>query len=98
METEDSVKKVMAFVRSSVRHQYDSKADEYGQRNGETNFNNKYEHEKMCAKWSQRICQFLAGKQIPMLEHTPYSPDVPLCDLHVLKIEKFTQRNPFLVN
>jgi hypothetical protein len=27
--------------------------------------------EKCAPKWSQRICQFLATKQVPVLEHAP---------------------------
>jgi hypothetical protein len=49
-----------------------------GQRNGETNCNNKFEYEKIVPKWPQRICQFIARKQISVLEYAPYSPDLPL--------------------
>jgi hypothetical protein len=31
-------------------------------------------------KWSQRIRQILATKQIPTLKHPPYSPDLATCD------------------
>jgi hypothetical protein len=36
--------------RSLRRHQNDSRGFECGQKNGETNFNNKFECEKVCAK------------------------------------------------
>jgi len=32
---------------------------------------NKFEHKSCVTKWSQRVHWFLAGKQIPMLEHVP---------------------------
>jgi hypothetical protein len=32
-------------------------------------------------KWTQKIHQFLARKQIPTLGHAPYSPDLNLCVL-----------------
>jgi transposase len=35
---------------------------------------------KYLPKWSQRIHQFLARKQIQTLEHAPYSPDLAPCD------------------
>jgi hypothetical protein len=71
---------------------------EYGQRKDETNFNSKSEHEKCLPIWLQRIRQFLAGKQIPTLEHAPHSPNFAPCNFLFLKIEIFVQRNPFSVN
>jgi hypothetical protein len=58
-------------------HENGKRGVEYGQRNGETNFYNKCEPEKRVPKWSQRIHQLLAGKQISMYKHTTYSPDMP---------------------
>jgi hypothetical protein len=55
------------------RHQNYSREVEYGQRNGEMHFINKFEHVKRVPKWSERIHQFLAEKQIRMLEHALYS-------------------------
>jgi hypothetical protein len=35
---------------------------------------------KSVPQWSQKIHQFLAGKQIPTLKHTPHLPDLALRD------------------
>jgi len=37
-------------MRSSLTHQSDSKGVEYGQGMGQTNFENKYEHNEACVK------------------------------------------------
>jgi len=41
-----------------------------------TNLNVK----KYVRNWSHRIHQFVTGKQVPVLIHTPYSPELALCD------------------
>jgi len=62
--------------RSLLRHQKDSRRVEYGQTSTKTDFNNKFEHERSMPKWPQRIHQFLDVKQIQMLKHSLYSPDL----------------------
>jgi hypothetical protein len=52
MKTDENVDKVRTLVRRDghLGHYNDSGGNEYVQRNGKTNFNNKFEHEKVCAK------------------------------------------------
>jgi hypothetical protein len=87
VKTDENVEKVRSHgnILSSFRHQNDSGGIEYGQRNSERHFNNKFEHEK---SKSQRICQFLTRKQIPVLKRTLQSPDLAPCNFFFPKIEK----------
>jgi len=77
MKTDENVDKVRTLVRRDghLGHYNDSGGNEYVQRNGKTNFNNKFEHEKsVCQNGPKEF--FLARKQIPTLEHAPYSSDL----------------------
>jgi hypothetical protein len=47
------------------------------------------------SKWSQRIHQFLAGKQMPMLKHAPYSSDFALCDFFIAKLKSLLKGTYF---
>jgi len=76
--------------RSLFRHQNNDRRVEYGQRNSETNLNIK----KCVPKWSQRNSQFLDRKQIPMLKHAPYSPDVAPYDFFFSKYWKVHTKKP----
>jgi hypothetical protein len=69
-KTDENVGKVRTLVRTVA----------YGQRKGETNFNNTSERKKYVPKRSQRIRQSLAIKQTPTSEHAPYSSGLVPCD------------------
>jgi hypothetical protein len=59
MKTDENLEKARDSVRTELTHQNDCVIIEYGQRDGETNFNNKFERDKKCVpKWSHGIHQF----------------------------------------
>jgi hypothetical protein len=70
-KTDENVEEVRTLVRTD--HSLVSGEVEHGQTNGETNFNNKLKHEECVGQNVPKVHQFLAGKQISMLKHTPYS-------------------------
>jgi transposase len=44
-------------------------------------------HDNAPAHTVLSICEFLAKKNIPVLPHPPYSPDLALCDFYLLKLK-----------
>jgi hypothetical protein len=76
----------------------DSRGVEYGQRNGETNFNNKSEHESVCQNSIKESASILPEKKYQHL-NTFHTHHILLCVAFSFpKIEKFAQRKPFSVN
>jgi hypothetical protein len=65
--------------RTSYRHRNDSGGVEYGKRNGETNVNNRFEHEKNVCQNSPEESTSFNRKTNTNAQNAPYSPYLATC-------------------